>query len=68
MGIEALSRGAQNCCFVELDRWVVDRVLLPNLGSCQIVDRSLVHTMGAEEYLSRARATPEYYTPFDFIR
>ena len=41
IGIEALSRGARRCVFVERDRRVV-RVLRANLDHCRLNDRALV--------------------------
>ena len=68
MGLEALSRGADKCHFIEMEPWVVNNVLRPNLDSCNVTEQCMVHTMRAEEYLERAVAAPEYATAFDFIR
>ena len=68
MGLEALSRGAEQCHFIEMDRWVVDTVLAPNLQSCSMEAQSVVHTTRAEEYLKRAREVPQYSSAFDYIR
>jgi 16S rRNA (guanine966-N2)-methyltransferase len=51
LGIEALSRGADHCTFVERDRNAV-RVLRGNIEQLGLTDRSLVLTADA---LSRAR-------------
>ena len=68
VGIEAMSRGAATCHFIELDPWVVERVLSPNVAACGLGDSAIVHTMRAEEYLRRAKLMPEYAQRFDFVR
>jgi 16S rRNA G966 N2-methylase RsmD len=68
VGLEALSRGAEKCHFIEMEPWVVTNVLRPNLVDCNVTDQCTVHIMKAEEYLERALAAPEYATSFDFIR
>jgi 16S rRNA G966 N2-methylase RsmD len=68
VGLEALSRGADKCHFIEMEPWVVNNVLRPNLDSCNVAEQCMVHIMKAEEYLERALAAPEYATSFDFIR
>lgn len=44
VGLEALSRGAAHCQFVELDSWVVQSVLGPNIDSCGGTGAATVHT------------------------
>lgn len=44
VGIEALSRGCDECHFIEMDPWVVRACLGPNLEACDVVGRSVVHT------------------------
>ena len=68
VGLEALSRGVKLAHFIELDPWVVRKILTPNLEHCEVVSQSSVYTMKAEDYLQRALAAPEYATKFDFIR
>lgn len=68
MGLEALSRGVKNAHFIEMDPWVVRKILNPNLEHCKMASQCSVFTMKAEEYLQRALAAPEYATKFDFIR
>ena len=69
VGLEALSRGAAHCQFIELDSWVVSSVLGPNIEACAAGERTVVHTGRAEAYLQRARERPQYARqPFDYIR
>lgn len=68
MGLEALSRGVKAAHFIELDPWVVRKVLSPNLEHCDVAEQCSIYTMKAEEYLQRALTAPEYATRFDFIR
>lgn len=44
VGIEALSRGAGHCHFIELDSWVVQSVLRPNIEACGGSSSAMVHT------------------------
>ena len=44
VGLEALSRGAAHCQFIELDSWVVSSVLGPNIESCSSDGSTMVHT------------------------
>ena len=68
VGLEALSRGAKLAHFIELDPWVVRKVLNPNLEHCEVASQCSVYTMKAEDYLQRALTAPDYATKFDFIR
>ena len=45
VGLEALSRGCSQASFVELDSWVVDKVLEPNLESCGMLQNASIHCM-----------------------
>lgn len=44
IGLEALSRGATHCQFIELDSWVVQSVLGPNIESCSGDGSTMIHT------------------------
>lgn len=44
VGLEALSRGASHCQFIELDSWVVQKVLGPNIEACGGEGAAVVHT------------------------
>ena len=44
IGLEALSRGATHCQFIELDSWVVQSVLGPNIESCSGNGSTMIHT------------------------
>ncbi len=69
VGLEALSRGAAHCQFVELDAWVISSVLGPNIQACGLGDSAAVHTGKAEAFLQRARDAPRYAgRPYDYIR
>jgi 16S rRNA (guanine(966)-N(2))-methyltransferase RsmD len=68
VGLEALSRGAAETHFVEMDPWVVKKVLGKNIDACGFRSRSLTHTSKAEEFLRRARELPRFAGgAFDFI-
>ncbi|KAK9824691.1 hypothetical protein WJX72_012442 [[Myrmecia] bisecta] len=68
VGIEALSRGCGQAHFIELDRWVVDSVLAPNLESCGVVAKATVHTMKAEDFLRRSAELVRFAGgAFDYI-
>jgi len=54
VGIEALSRGAANAHFVELDPWIIQNCLRRNLEHTQCATEAMVHTMTVETYLSEA--------------
>lgn len=66
VGIEAMSRGVGQGHFVELSDWVVSNCLSKNITNCGVEDRSVIHTMKAEEYLKRAASFPRQNI-FDFI-
>ncbi|KAL6762016.1 hypothetical protein V8C86DRAFT_746905 [Haematococcus lacustris] len=68
VGLEALSRGAGVTHFVEMDHWVVRKVLGSNITTCGFNKRSVVHTAKAEEFMKKAKALPRYAGgAFDFI-
>jgi 16S rRNA (guanine(966)-N(2))-methyltransferase RsmD len=68
VGLEALSRGAAEAHFVELDPWVHRRVLGRNIAACGFGSHSTCHTSRAEDFLKRAAAAPRFAGgPFDFI-
>jgi predicted methyltransferase len=69
VGLEALSRGAAHCHFIELDSWVINNVLSPNIESCSMSDSTVIHSGKAEAFLQRARDAPQFASkPFDYIR
>lgn len=53
LGIEALSRGAQSCVFVDKNRSSV-AVIKENVESCGFSERSRILNMSAEDYLRAA--------------
>ncbi|CAL8465170.1 g4705 [Coccomyxa elongata] len=68
VGLEALSRGAMHCHFIELDPWVINNVLSPNIEGCGMGDSTLIHSGKAEAFLQRARDAPHFASkPFDYI-
>ena len=69
MGLEALSRGAQEAHFIELDPWVIQNVLRRNVRECRMETKSTLHAAKVEFYLQQAQRAPQHYpAPFDFIR
>ncbi len=69
VGLEALSRGAAHCQFIELDPWVINNVLSPNIESCGASDSTVIHSGKAEAFLQRARDATHFSSkPFDYIR
>lgn len=68
VGLEALSRGAKECHFVEMDPWVIKRVLGKNISACGFSRQATCHTTKAEEFLRKAIELPRFAGgPFDFI-
>lgn len=68
VGLEALSRGAREAHFVEMDPVVVSKVLSRNIRSCGFKGRAWTHTSRAEDFLRRAAALPRFAGgAFDFI-
>ena len=69
VGLEAISRGASEAHFIELDPWVIRNVLQPNVVSCRAEQRVSVVGGKAESFLERSTAVPEMApAAFDFIR
>ncbi len=52
MGIEALSRGAASCDFVEHDRAALG-VIRKNIEGARVAERARVHPMGAADFLKK---------------
>jgi 16S rRNA (guanine(966)-N(2))-methyltransferase RsmD len=68
VGLEALSRGAEECHFVEMDPWVIRKILSKNISTCGFNKKAITHTSKAEEFLRRAKDLPMYAGgAFDFI-
>lgn len=60
IGIEAISRGASWCDFVEQNA-AAAKVVQKNIERCRFEDRSRVHRTGASSFISRA------HEPYDMI-
>ncbi|GBF95605.1 hypothetical protein Rsub_08587 [Raphidocelis subcapitata] len=68
VGLEALSRGAGEAHFVELDPWVHRRVLAVNIDACGFAKAATRHTARAEDFLRRAAVAPRFAGgAFDFV-
>lgn len=68
VGLEALSRGAAECHFVELDPWVGRNVLGRNIDTCGFRRQSVIHTQRVEDFLLKAASMPRFAGgPFDFV-
>jgi 16S rRNA (guanine(966)-N(2))-methyltransferase RsmD len=68
IGLEALSRGAREAHFVEMDPWVAKRVLSRNITACGFDRRAVTHTTRAEDFLRRALGNPRFAGgAFDFV-
>jgi 16S rRNA (guanine(966)-N(2))-methyltransferase RsmD len=68
VGLEALSRGASEAHFVEMDPWVVRNITAKNIAACGYSNAATVHTTRAEDFLRRAAEMPSYAGyGFDFI-
>lgn len=69
VGLEALSRGCQECHFIEMDPAVARDSLARNIAECGVVSQATVHAMRAEEYLKQARNGNSFVPgkAFDFI-
>jgi len=57
IGVEALSRGAAHCAFVERDHHAV-QALRENLTRTRLADLATVHAMAVERFLSAAVGGP----------
>ncbi|KAG6529436.1 hypothetical protein ZIOFF_011634 [Zingiber officinale] len=67
VGIEAISRGCSEAHFVEMDPWVVSKVLQPNLESTGFSDVSVIHTVRVERFLEQAEQSLDNNRTFDYI-
>jgi 16S rRNA (guanine(966)-N(2))-methyltransferase RsmD len=68
VGLEALSRGADTAHFVEMDPFVVRKVLGRNIETCGFRTAATCHTMKAEDFLRRAAVAPSFAGgTFDFV-
>ena len=68
IGLEALSRGAREAHFVEMDPWVAKRVLSRNIAACGFERRAVTHTTRAEDFLRRALGSPRFAGgAFDYV-
>ncbi|CAG9462970.1 unnamed protein product [Pedinophyceae sp. YPF-701] len=68
VGLEAASRGVEEVHFVEMDPWVINRVLGPNIKICGAERAATVHNAKAEAVLARAEKAPRSLGgPFDFL-
>lgn len=54
LGIEAISRGAQSCTFVDSSAEAV-KIIKTNLSACGFLDRATVLTQDADRYLRTAK-------------
>lgn len=61
VGLEALSRGAAQCHFVEADAWVTKKILGKNIQSCGFSGASVVHSTKAEDFLKKARGVTLFF-------
>ena len=68
IGIEALSRGAAEAHFVEMDPWVTGNVLNKNIKTLGIQSRTRVHTAKVENFLSQHKNSAKAAGgAFDFV-
>ncbi|XP_043707842.1 putative rRNA methyltransferase YlbH isoform X2 [Telopea speciosissima] len=67
VGIEAISRGCSEVHFVEMDPWVVSKVLRPNLEWTGFLDVSMIHTVRVENFLERAEQFVDKNGQVDYI-
>ncbi|XP_020577338.1 uncharacterized protein LOC110022633 [Phalaenopsis equestris] len=67
VGIEAISRGCLEAHFVEMDPWVVSKVLRPNLEWTGFLDVSVIHTLRVEKFLELTELSLGKGVPFDYI-
>ncbi|XP_002977141.2 uncharacterized protein LOC9639054 [Selaginella moellendorffii] len=66
VGIEALSRGCLAAHFIEMDPWVISKVLKPNLEATNYTEQSVVHMLKVETYLEKQATNPKAEV-FDYI-
>ncbi|XP_057824598.2 uncharacterized protein LOC131036670 [Cryptomeria japonica] len=67
VGIEAISRGCSEVHFVEMDPWVVEKVLRPNLIHTGFEEQSVIHMVRVEAFLKESEKTASKYGLFDYI-
>ncbi|KAF5740327.1 hypothetical protein HS088_TW11G00394 [Tripterygium wilfordii] len=67
VGIEAISRGCSEVHFVEMDPWVVENVLQPNLEWTGFDNVSVIHAICVESFLDRADQFVGRNGPFDYV-
>lgn len=60
VGLEALSRGASHCQFIELDSWVVQKVLGPNIEASGGGGAAVVHTGALSKRAACAMSSMPY--------
>lgn len=66
--VQAVSRGVGECHFVELDPFVLNQVLQPNINNCAPPNVCVTHLSKAEEFLRRVSKVPSAVSgAFDFI-
>lgn len=69
VGLEALSRGCEQCTFIEMDPAVARDSLTRNITTCGLTEKAAVLTLKAEDYLKNARNGSRFPggKAFDFI-
>ncbi|KAH9327701.1 hypothetical protein KI387_007879, partial [Taxus chinensis] len=67
VGIEAISRGCSEVHFVEMDPWVVEKVLRPNLIHTGFEEQSVIHMARVEAFLEESEKTNSKHGSFDYI-
>lgn len=67
VGIEAISRGCSEAHFVEMDPWIINEVLRPNLEWTGFLDSSVIHTVRVENFLGRDEIFTAKVEPFDYV-
>lgn len=67
VGIEAISRGCAEVHFVEMDPWVVEKVLTPNIKHTGFEEQSTIHMVRVEAFLEQSLKTNCKFGSFDYI-
>eukprot|EP00252_Welwitschia_mirabilis_P009495 TRINITY_DN22132_c0_g1_i1.p1 TRINITY_DN22132_c0_g1~~TRINITY_DN22132_c0_g1_i1.p1 ORF type:complete len:315 (-),score=52.00 TRINITY_DN22132_c0_g1_i1:305-1249(-) len=67
VGIEAMSRGCFEAHFVEMDPWIVENVLRPNVEHTGFNGQSVIHTVRVESFLERFGKKNCELQSFDYI-
>lgn len=67
VGIEAISRGCAEVHFVEMDPWVVEKVLRPNIKHTGFEEQSIIHMVRVEAFLEQSEKTNCKFGSFDYI-